>query len=94
MRPEEVFAFSAEERAELEAGWVDMLADKEAAVVSAAIREAAPVLVERAVRESCRRRRPARRAYDFAARFAGPLMILMISGGVGLFLGTAAVTQR
>ncbi|MFD6873293.1 MULTISPECIES: hypothetical protein [unclassified Streptomyces] len=94
MKPEEVFAFTAEERAELEAGWVDMLANQEAAVVSAAIREAAPVLVERAVREARRRRGPARRAYDYAARFTGPLMVFMISGSVGLFLGAAAVMQR
>ncbi|MFD8949009.1 hypothetical protein ACFV0B_09170 [Streptomyces xanthophaeus] len=94
MKPEEVFSFTAEERAELEAGWVDMLAGYEAAEVSAAIEEAAPVLVKRAVREARRRRGPARRVYDFAARFTGPLMVFMISGGVGVFLGAAAVMQR
>ncbi|MCY0942615.1 hypothetical protein [Streptomyces antarcticus] len=94
MKPEEVFRWTAEERAELEAGWVDMLAAQEAAVVSAAIREAAPVLVQRAVREARRRRSRGRRVYDFAARFTGPLMVFMIFGSVGLFLGAAAVMQR
>ncbi|MET9468473.1 hypothetical protein ABZY44_27540 [Streptomyces sp. NPDC006544] len=94
MRPEEVFRFTAEERAELEAGWVDMLADQEAAVVSAAIQDAAPELVRRAVRESRRRRSRARRAYDFAARFTGPLTVFMVAASVGLFLGATAVMQR
>ncbi|MGP3687356.1 hypothetical protein ACTVZO_22085 [Streptomyces sp. IBSNAI002] len=94
MKPEEVFRFTADQRAELEAGWVDMLAEYQAAEVSAAIEEAAPELVKRAVREASRRRGRVRRAYDFAARFTGPLMVFMIFGGVGLFLGAAAVMQR
>ncbi|WP_404958980.1 hypothetical protein [Streptomyces sp. 147326] len=89
-----MFAFTAEQRAELEAGWVDMLADQEAAEVSAAIREAAPVLVQRAVQEARRRRGRLRRAYDFAARFAGPLTAFMVAASVGLFLSAAVVMER
>lgn len=94
MRPEEVFCFTAEQRAELEAGWVDMIADHQAAELSAAIEEAVPVLVERAARVARRRRSRARRAYDYAARFTGPLTVFMVAASVGLFLGAAAVMQR
>ncbi|MET9602556.1 hypothetical protein [Streptomyces sp. NPDC006459] len=42
----------------------------------------------------CSRRSAARRTYDKAASFAGPLVIIMISGSIGLFLGATLVMER
>ncbi|MGZ9931981.1 hypothetical protein ACXNSR_19140 [Streptomyces sp. NC-S4] len=82
MNPEEVFAFTAEERAELEAGWVDMVVKQEAAAVSAAIEEAVPLLM-RAAAVARRPRSRTRKAYDFVARFAGPLFLVTVAGTTG-----------
>ncbi|MFK0233713.1 hypothetical protein [Streptomyces vinaceus] len=93
MKAEEVFRFTAAQRAELEGGWVAMLADQEAAEWSAAIREAAPVLVDRAARAG-RPRSRIRRAYDYAARFAGPLLIATVVGSTGAAVILAFVSAR
>ncbi|WP_079405486.1 hypothetical protein [Streptomyces sp. 3211] len=94
MKAEEVFRFTAAQRAELEGGWVAMLADQEAAEWSAAIREAAPVLVDRAARAGRRPRSRIRRAYDYAARFAGPLLIATVVGSTGAAIILAFVSAR
>ncbi|MFJ9646703.1 hypothetical protein [Streptomyces sp. NPDC101206] len=40
------------------------------------------------------RRSAIRRIYDRAAAFAGPLMVFMICGSIGLFVGAALVVKR
>ncbi|MER5934658.1 hypothetical protein [Streptomyces sp. NPDC002054] len=121
VRPEEVFRFTANQRAELDAGFAQILADREARAVEDALSGLLVVCVDKAperermydrsadhpartgvrsnsaVRSPVRRMRKgrsaARQAYDRVASFAGALMVIVISGSIGLFLG-ATLTAR
>ncbi|MFF7295295.1 hypothetical protein [Streptomyces sp. NPDC008265] len=89
MRPEEVFAFTAQQRAELEAGWVAMVTAQEAAAIQSAV----PVL-ERAAAAALRPRGRVWKAYAYVARFAGPLLITTVVASTGAAIGLAFVAAR
>ncbi|MFF4329675.1 hypothetical protein ACFYZT_24600 [Streptomyces sp. NPDC001591] len=89
--------FTPSERAAIEQGYValavreieQLAGDIQKAVLGEAAQPSAHPATARP-----KRRSRLQRAYDRAASFAGALMIIMISGSVGLFLGAALVMNR